>query len=240
MEDSFTRRTLLYLDAKDYSKRDDPRQNALQHDLVGIFKASACQPGLQGDKWPVQSAGDSVFCVLPESVAEAAVIDTFIGELAKQLATLNDGRGAADALRLRCAVHQGLVRRSGNGYAGAAAVVPVRLAESKPSRAVLSSLTDVNLVLAISATVYNEVVAQGHTQVPPAAFREVLLDESGYRTAAWLHVPGRDLRGLDLKESVETPPAIENAESHRVAEVVNFISQMTTNTAVFGIHKTNS
>jgi class 3 adenylate cyclase len=206
MDNDFSRRPLIMSDAAGYSGRTDAEQPGLQQEVVGALTEAADMAGLERGRWDVQSNGDGELAVLPGDIAEWTVIDRFPSALHDVLTRVNAGR--ADRLRMRVAVHHGLVRRAAGGYAGNGVVTAARLVESETARNVLRACPTADLVVLLSSSLYNEVVRQRHTTALSAEdFREVTVTTKTFHDTAWLHVPGHDAHRLQLTEESEKAPA---------------------------------
>jgi hypothetical protein len=207
------RRPLVSVDARGYSSGDGRRQVAYQQGLVDLMAASAKAAGLRRDDWDCQQAGDGELAVLPPDEPENVLIDDFCRILAENLADYNEDRIDGARLRLRLAIHNGVVEPAANGYAGAGAVVVSRLVNADTARAVQDALPRAGLVVILSNRVFLDTVAQGHTAIRASRFRKVAVQVKDYRDDAWLHVPGVDPRDLDVAESRAAAAASNPSEA---------------------------
>ncbi|MGV9628623.1 hypothetical protein ACWDTB_18905, partial [Streptomyces sp. NPDC003487] len=73
-----------------------------------------------------------------------------------------------------------------------------RILDSKVLRSALAAAPGACLALAVSSTVFNDVVREAYTTFRAQEFREVRIAEKEYAGRAWLWVPGHDTRTLDL------------------------------------------
>jgi len=202
------RRTLVSVDVRGYGSATGRRQASIQQGLVELLDASAAAAGLRRAAWDRQQAGDGEFAVLPADESETALIDDFVRHLAALVNDYNDERKKDARLRLRLALHNGIVERAANGYAGAAAVVVGRLVESAAAKAAQAASPGSGLVVIVSNRVFVDTVLQGHTLLPARAFRKVAVQIKEYSDNAWLYVPGADVRELQLDlEAAATPPS---------------------------------
>ncbi|GGP34760.1 hypothetical protein [Saccharothrix coeruleofusca] len=200
MPDDFSRRVLISVDAEAYSARNDRQQLHMQHALLDVLEVAAAQAGFDRTRWDVQHAGDSELAVLPADTSERQVVDDFTGSLAHALGAHNDEHPDEPRLRLRMAVHQGLVCPSVAGYAGQGVVTVSRMVDSRPARRALLACPAADVVLALSPSLFVEVVGQGHTRLSWSDFREATIRNKSFVGTAWLHVPGHDLGGLPLDD----------------------------------------
>ncbi|MGW4004905.1 hypothetical protein ACWEGM_24210, partial [Streptomyces nigra] len=84
------------------------------------------------------------------------------------------------------------------GFVGRAPVEIGRILDSAPLRSALAAVPDACLAVAVSATVFNDVVREAYTTFRAQEFREVRIAEKEYAGRAWIWVPGADLQALDL------------------------------------------
>lgn len=202
---TFSRRSLLCSDAARYSIRNDIQQHELQQALVEVTEEATAAAGFDRAKWGVQSSGDGELAVLPADVSEWTVIDYFPTALTAALARHNAHCCEEMRLRMRLAIHYGLVSPAAGGYAGQGVVVVSRMVNSDIARDALDACHEADLVVLVSASLYNDVILQGHTQLSPNDLREVLVRNKTFNDPAWLWIPGHDVHTLRL----EDPPADE-------------------------------
>lgn len=202
---TFSRRSLLCSDAARYSIRNDIQQHELQQALVEVTEEATAAAGFDRAKWGVQSSGDGELAVLPADVSEWTVIDYFPTALTAALARHNAHCCEEMRLRMRLAIHYGLVSPAAGGYAGQGVVVVSRMVNSDIARDALDACHEADLVVLVSASLYNDVILQGHTQLSPNDLREVLVRNKTFNDPAWLWVPGHDVHTLRLDD----PPADE-------------------------------
>lgn len=188
----FSRVPLLAVDAWRYGPRDDRQQFDLQQHLEEALSAAAARSGLDRSVWRTQDAGDGLLALLPDSGSEPLLVDPFIRELDTWLARRNHDLVQDARLRLRIAVHHGPAIQAQLGYASGAVVHVCRLRDSQPVRDALNAAPEANLVLAVSALVFEDVIRQRHTSLSASDFTKVeIADEAKKFTAtAWLRVPG--------------------------------------------------
>jgi hypothetical protein len=192
---NFSRVLLLAIDAWRYGPRDDRQQFDLQRHLAEALSVAAARSGLDQSGWRIQDAGDGLLALLPNSGSEPVLVDPFIHELDTWLARHNHDLVPGARLRLRIAVHHGPAIQAQLGYASGAVVHVCRLRDSRPVRDALDAAPEANLVLAVSALVFEDVIRQRHTSLSANDFTKVeIADEAKNFTAtAWLRVPGARL-----------------------------------------------
>lgn len=199
----FGRHGLIMSDAKDYSSRNEVDQHELQQTIVDVYEEAAHLAMLDRAGWTVQPGGDGELAVLPRNQLMTRVIDEFPKALREVLAVHNSSARPAMRLRMRLALHEGLVRSAAGGYAGTGVVTVSRMVDSPIARQALAECPEADLVVLVSQTLYNEYVQQGHTVAPPGVFREVAISVKTYSDHAWLLVPGHDVHALKLDVPAE-------------------------------------
>lgn len=126
-------------------------------------------------------------------------MDDFVRELHAALDRHNHDLLPEARIRLRMAIHYGVVIPSSNGYTGRGVTGVSRMLDSRPLRAALDR-TDAYLAVMVSNGLFLETIAQRHTSLKAADFRRVTIRNKEYAEDAWLYVPGADIRSLDLPE----------------------------------------
>ncbi|WP_433265701.1 hypothetical protein ACQPWR_00890 [Micromonospora vinacea] len=237
------RRPLLSVDARGYSLGDGRRQVAYQQGLVDLMTMSAEAAGLRRSEWDCQKAGDGELAILPPDEPENVLIDDFCRILAENLADYNEDRIDGARLRLRLAIHNGVVEPAANGYAGAGVIVVSRLVSADVARRLQDALPQAGLVVILSNRVFLDTVVQGHTAIRASRFRKVSVKVKEYGDDAWLHVPDFDLRDVDLTDSVapirqaaEDPSQSVRPTNQQRASMINHFHQDVT-AGVIGVQE---
>jgi len=182
-------RLCMAADVVGYSRRRNAETEVLQHDLVRILGQARQAAGIGAGLVRPQPAGDGQFTVLPVGIDESAVIPALLHELGERLTDRDRGRAPVEAMRLRVALHRGLVKEAPNGWVGAAAIAVHRLLDSPPLRAAVSENPAATFALGLPDVLYRDVIVPG--EHPPAAdFREMTVDlpEKGFVERGWLYV----------------------------------------------------
>lgn len=212
---TFRRRLLLAVDAKGYGRVDVVTQRQLQGAIQELLAASADESGLERERWETQVGGDSVLAVLPEGASEPHLVDTFMRHLDAGLRDFNHVRVRQAWLRLRVAVHFGTAAPAANGFEGRAPVEIGRMLDSAALRSALDAAPDACMALAVSSTVFNDVIREAYTTIRAQEFHEVRIEEKEYAGRIWIRVPGHDGPAL-LPGPVE--PARGRAEGGEVPD----------------------
>jgi hypothetical protein len=183
-------RSIVAVDVERYSRRDNPGQLYLRHDLDRVLTEAFADAGIERPRKEAQDGGDAWLMLFPPEVSKVRLLDNLPQQLAGALGRLNKGRTDEARLRLRVAVHAGEVHLDETGYPSEAVVHTVRLRDSAVVKSALrASATD--LVLVVSDYLYDSVVRHGYGALESRNYlpREVVNKE--FRARAWLQVVGR-------------------------------------------------
>jgi hypothetical protein len=216
----YGRHLLISVDTRGYGGTDDIRQHEIQNELRAVLGGSAERAGLDRGTWHSQPAGDGELSVLPDDESEIRLVDDFVRELHAELRRRNRSRKPGARLRLRVAVHHGVIRTAAMGFSGKGIVEVSRLVESDVAHLALDR-SDADLVLIVSQRVFEDTIAQPHTNYDPAQFRRVEVRKKELHQPAWLFLPGHDIHLVDLTLSTtpDTPePPAERPGSGRAAQ----------------------
>jgi hypothetical protein len=186
----FRRSLYVGVDIRGYGAAPEQRQKKWQETLLRCLDRAASSMGLDRGRWARQQQGDAEFCVLPHDEPEPRVIDGFTRRLEAELRLHNEEVMPWARLRMRMAVHHGVVVKGPNGYPCRDAVVVGRLLDSKPLRGVLEQWPQVNLAVMLSELVYHSVVEAGHTSLRTGQFRRLAVREKEFKGYGWLWLPG--------------------------------------------------
>jgi len=189
------RRGLFGTDIEGYGRWSAAEQHEAQRVYEWAIRTAAGAAGLRREAWLRQAAGDGEFVVLPEGVHEPRLIAVFLTELAQRL---HGHRGTGPRVRLKVAVHHGLIHLNGaTGYPGEGPVVVARLLDSTPVRELLSQWPEISLAAIVSEQVYRDVVVNRYEGLRPELFRCVWVTDrrKDFSAQAWLYAPEADVTG---------------------------------------------
>ncbi|WP_150241570.1 hypothetical protein [Nocardiopsis quinghaiensis] len=186
----FGRRVIVTCDAKGYGSSDELTQHQIQEAIPAILHIAAEHSGLDRGEWHIAPGGDGEMAVLPVTVREPRLLDRYVPEIEYALRRHNHNRTEAGRLRLRLVVHHGSAVSSQAGYSGNGIVTAARVVDSDTLREALKD-SGTDLVVAVTAPVYQDVVAQGHTRLRPEDFTLTTVRNKEYEEPVWVHVPGR-------------------------------------------------
>lgn len=184
-------RLCVATDIEKYSRFTEAAAMRAQQRLVDILAAARRRAGIDESAVDLQEQGDGQFAILPPDVDMTRTVPDLVRALRLELHAVNAELNADAMLRLRVAMCRGTVRRAANGYVGGPAIAVHRILDSPSVRAALTAEERAMLVIALSESIYVEVVAKGGTELDPAEFRPVTarLPEKGFEETAWVFVP---------------------------------------------------
>ena len=204
------RRLLVTADMESYSRRTNLLQFRAQAAFHKIMDDATTELGLERVNWLTQQGGDGELSILPPGTSERLVVARLIPVLDRLLRLHNEGLGPDARVRLRVAIHQGLVHLDGaNGYPGEAVVHVCRLVDAPPVKSVLRQFTRADVVLIVSDSMYREVV-QNYPDLRPDRFAEITaeLPDKGFRATAWIYVPGENAAAGQTEAHPEQPKPV--------------------------------
>jgi hypothetical protein len=190
------RRGLIGTDTERYSRRSALDQHEAQYAYGCAVAAAAAEAGLATTGWLRQPAGDGELAVLPDGVHEPKVIAVLLTALAARLREYNRTRAVDYRVRVRVAIHHGLIHLDGAvGFPGPAPVVVARLLDSAPVRDILRRHPDANVAAIVSREVYEEVVVNRYEGLRPELFRRIEVCDAGkgFSDTAWVYAPEVDV-----------------------------------------------
>jgi hypothetical protein len=239
------RRFLVAVDMQRYSRQDNLRQYQSQRIFQEVMREAVGSLGLVRVDWMTQQAGDGELAVLPPATPEPVVVGGLVPAIDRILRERNLSLVPEAKVRLRVALHQGLVHLDGaSGFPGDAVNEVCRLRDAPALKRALEAFPQAAVALIVSAEIYRDVVSQRYAGLRPERFARtrVELPDKDFAAAAWIHVPDEDVTRLpDL--GPPPPPATERrpADSPRPApEQASYRLDHVTNNGptVLGAHGT--
>lgn len=166
--DSLTYRYLAAVDIEGFSSRNALDQVQMQDDLGQVLDTAATSVGLDRTLWQVQERGDGELAVLPPDTDGPRLIADYPRELADALSEVNSERRSR--LRIRVAMHHGILVQGRFGPVGQGPIVVSRLLDSDELRSYLANRPELDLVLIVSACLYSDVIETRFRHLDPAQF----------------------------------------------------------------------
>jgi hypothetical protein len=232
---------LVAVDIERYSPRDNLRQYQAQQLFRNIMAEAVASVGLERERWITQQSGDGELAILPADTSELTVVADFVPALDRILREHNRSLLPEAKVRLRVAVHQGLVHLHGaNGFPGEAVVEVCRLLDADPLRRALTEFPQAAVALIVSRSIYEDVVLHRYRGLRPERFAQVHVTVKQLSAKAWIFVPDEDTNAvvwdappMERQELERAEP--QDPEKGEPAPTTYHISGVTTHgPAVFG------
>ena len=169
-------RLCLAADVVAYSGRPNAATEELQRDLVEVLGRARRAAGIEDSAVRPQPQGDGQFTVLPVGIDESVVIPRIVAALRSGLLARDAGRAAEDRMRLRVALHRGLVKEAANGWVGSAAIAVHRILDSPPLREAIKDNPEAPYVLGLPDVLYRDVIVHAVEPPRPADFRAMTVE----------------------------------------------------------------
>ena len=182
-------RLCLAADIEQYSRFTSVEAARAQDRFLRILRFAWTHAGIADSEVSTRDAGDAQFLVLMPGLDESAAIPGLVTGLSEALRQTNMDLNERARLRLRIALHRGLLRPSANGWIGNAATAVHRLVDSAPVRAALTRDPAVDFALIVADAVYRDVIAHGYPGLTPAWFSATVVDlpTKQFREPAWVY-----------------------------------------------------
>jgi hypothetical protein len=191
-------RTLLVAyDVEGYGGRGKRLEVATQQRLVDVLKYAFGEARVPPDGYELQEQGDGGLALLRTGygVDEPRVITTLIDALDAGLGQINEDLVDRARIRLRVALHEGVVHRAAHGFAGPAVTEVCRLRDAAAVKQKLANSRG-NLIIVVADHLYRDVLA--HTLGRTFVRAEVTAKE--FAATAWIFLPG------DAESRAPDPP----------------------------------
>jgi hypothetical protein len=203
------RRLVVTFDAERYSRRSHDGQRDVQSGLTEVLRYADPEQRLRSLEWDRQPQGDAILAVLPPGTVEAEAISNFMGGLYTALHHHNRSRNDDYRLRLRVAFDQGNIAVGDNGFVGNAVVAACRVRDSDLLRRALTENPEADLVVAVSDSVYTDVVSHGEHELYRWTFTREKAEAKNFSAPVWVHVPEPRVVTSEPRESAD-PEATAN------------------------------
>ncbi|MET7420413.1 hypothetical protein [Dactylosporangium sp. NPDC005555] len=227
---------LVAVDMERYSPRDNLRQYRAQQLFREVMNEAVTSVGLDRARWTTQQSGDGELAILPEDTSELTVVADFVPALDRILREHNRSLLPEAKVRLRVAIHQGLVHLTGaNGFPGEAVVEVSRLLDADALRRALDAFPHAAVALIVSRSIFQDVVRQRYRGLRPERFAEVRVTVKQLTMDAWICVPDEDASAVAWNPPEPTAPVAPPPVKVEPAPASYQISGVTTHgPAVFG------
>jgi hypothetical protein len=217
-----TYHTIVEIDVAGSGQFDDREQLWMRAALRTLLADTLALQSLDAAMVGRLDLGDGLRLIFPATVSPCLLLDPLIPNLASGLHKDHEAGGVDDRLRLRVAVHAGLLHRDSDGWAGAPLVHCSRLIGAEPVRRILHAERSARLVLVVSEAIYDSVVRHGYG-LERSSYRSVKVRYKETVVPAWVYVPEqvlvrrRDVAGRSGTEALLHPgrDRLGQAPGHR-------------------------
>ncbi|MEU3706134.1 hypothetical protein AB0E82_27990 [Streptomyces anulatus] len=179
---------VISVDARRSGQYSDAEKPRMRERIYRVLETAFAQAGVGRDAVHMEDRGDGVLVSVPGRIAATRLLGLWMVEVHENLREEN--RSLLVPLGLRVAMHVGPVRHDSRGISGRAVDLTCRLADSAVARQLLDR-ERADLVLAVSDSLYVDVVSAGGKFIEPARFSPARLGLKEGEVSAWFHLPGR-------------------------------------------------
>ncbi|MFE1364734.1 hypothetical protein ACFW84_10885 [Streptomyces anulatus] len=184
---------VISVDARRSGQYGDAEKPRMRERIYRVLETAFAQAGVGRDAVHMEDRGDGVLVSVPGRIAVTRLLGLWMVEVHENLREEN--RSLLVPLGLRVAMHVGPVRHDSRGISGRAVDLTCRLADSAVARQLLDR-ERADLVLAVSDSLYVDVVSAGGKFIEPARFSPARLALKEGEVSAWFHLPGRSAPGI--------------------------------------------
>ncbi|MFD0041051.1 hypothetical protein ACFVIZ_25855 [Streptomyces anulatus] len=179
---------VISVDARRSGQYSDAEKPRMRERIYRVLETAFAQAGVGRDAVHMEDRGDGVLVSVPGRIAVTRLLGLWMVEVHENLREEN--RSLLVPLGLRVAMHVGPVRHDSRGISGRAVDLTCRLADSAVARQLLDR-ERADLVLAVSDSLYADVISAGGKFIEPARFSSARLALKEGEVSAWFHLPGR-------------------------------------------------
>lgn len=182
---------ILVLDLESFSTRPDPIQRSLRNAMYEVLESAFAQAGIDLGDVVTEDRGDGILMLVAPTVPPVKLAGPLVRALDDGLREKARIYSAAHSLRMRLALHQGLVARDARGWSGDAVNTTFRLVDAEPLRETLRAAGTACLAFVVSGQVYEGVVRHAPRGIDPAAYLPLrFTTKHGEAVESWVMVPG--------------------------------------------------
>ncbi len=179
---------VVSVDARRSGQYSDAEKPRMRQRIYRVLESALAQAGVVRDAVHMEDRGDGVLMSVPGRIAVSRLLGLWMVEVHENLREENGS--LLVPLGLRVAMHVGPVRHDSRGISGRAVDLTCRLADSSVARELLDR-EQADLILAVSDSLYADVVQAGGKFIDPARFAPARLALKEGAVTAWFHLPGR-------------------------------------------------
>jgi hypothetical protein len=187
---------VISVDVRGSGTYDNPGKRRMRARFYRIMEGAFARAGVGGDALHREDRGDGLLASVAGRIGPARLLGLWTVEVNELLRAENEG--LSPRMGLRIGMHVGPVQHDPEGISGQAVDLACRLADSDTARQLLDR-DRADLVLAVSDSLFREVVGHGGRFIDPACYASTGLVLKEGPATAWFTLPGRsrpDLTGL--------------------------------------------
>jgi hypothetical protein len=170
--------------------RNDLVEKAM-HQLAVVLTEARRGAGIDNAEMTFQTTGDGEFAIFPIGIDESQVVSRFLQSLQAELARINQKKSPEARLRIRLALHRGLVRITSSGEIGAVVVAIHRILGSAQLRTALRERPEADFVLGVGDALLRDAIKGSHVSTTIEVLGEVAAETPGkaFTERFWLYGP---------------------------------------------------
>lgn len=183
--------TILITDIEDFSAqhRDDAIRARLRARLRRLIATALRDVGIENARYSMYTTGDGLLVAIDPAASKPRLLGPMVERLVVGLRVQNGQVDAPERLRIRLVLHAGDVLFDEDGPFGNQLNFAFRLLDSQVLRDLLKQASG-PLLVCVSDSVYQQVIAQRHEGLNPNAFEAVWLESKATRGLGWVQSPG--------------------------------------------------
>ncbi|NED85665.1 hypothetical protein G3I76_36960 [Streptomyces sp. SID11233] len=194
---------VISVDARRSGEYDDIEKTRMRARIYRVLETAFTHTKVARDSLHMEDRGDGVLVSVSGQVPVARLLGLWMVEVHEKLR--DENRALRVPLGLRVGMHVGPVRHDDRGIAGRAVDLACRLADSTVARQLLDA-ERADLVLAVSGSLYEDVVSGGGKFIEPARYSAARLELKEGPVTAWFHLPGRPAPAMPVAPAVPVAP----------------------------------
>ncbi len=208
---------VISVDARRSGEYDDIEKTRMRARIYRVLETAFTHTKVARDSLHLEDRGDGVLVSVSGQVPVARLLGLWMVEVHEKLR--DENRALRVPLGLRVGMHVGPVLHDARGIAGRAVDLACRLADSTVARQLLDA-ERADLVLAVSGSLYEDVVSGGGKFIEPARYSAARLELKEGPVTAWFHLPGRPAPAMPVAPATR-PGARADADEASDADDVD-------------------
>jgi hypothetical protein len=189
-------RSVVVLDVESSSERSNPEIGELRRAMYRVLEEAVQRAGLAGRDIHIEDRGDGALVVV--DAGPLVLFEPFAEHLIAALREENAAVELLSWLRLRVALHSGLVHSDAHGWSGDTINATFAICDAPAVKATLRRADRAQLVLVVSNLLYNQVVRHRYGSINPATYGKVDVQRLG--EPAWVRAPGYPAAPVEAHE----------------------------------------